>query len=261
MIASLWNYRDYVRASVARELRLRYAGSALGALWQVLSPLAMIAIYTIVFSGLMRARLEGVGDPYAYTVYVCSGLLAWTMFQEIITRSQTMFLDHANLLKKARFPRTSIPAIIGASALSSSAIVYAVFLVLLAISGRWPGAAVLAAPLPLLLLALLGLSAGVLLGIVHVFFRDVGHVLAIALQVWFWLTPIVYPARILPASYIRWMGVNPVTPIVEALQDIFVRHTWPQLAPLGYPALVAAGLSVVAALAFRRQAPFIVDEL
>jgi len=80
MIGSLWNYRGYVRASVARELRLRYTGSALGALWQILSPLSMIVIYTIVFSGLMKARLEGVGDRYAYTIYVCSGLLAWTMF-------------------------------------------------------------------------------------------------------------------------------------------------------------------------------------
>ena len=93
MIGSLWQYRDYVRASVARELRLRYAGSALGALWQILSPLAMIAIYTLVFSGLMKARLQGIGDPYAYTIYVCSGLLAWTMFAEILVRSQTMFLD------------------------------------------------------------------------------------------------------------------------------------------------------------------------
>jgi lipopolysaccharide transport system permease protein len=261
MIGSLWNYRGYVRASVGRELRLRYAGSALGALWQILSPLSMIAIYTLVFSGLMKARLQGAGDPYAYTIYVCSGLLAWTMFSEILVRSQTMFLENANLLKKSSFPRSCVPAIVGSSALASFAIVYGVFLVLLAVSGRWPGIAVLAAPVPLLLLALLGLAAGVLLGVVHVFFRDVGQVLAIVLQVWFWLTPIVYPVHILPPSYARWIGVNPVTPIVQSLQAIFVARAWPDWPTLVYPALLAVVLGLLSATIFRRQAPWIVDEL
>ena len=261
MIGSLWNYRGYVRASVARELRLRYAGSALGALWQFLSPLSMIAIYTIVFSGLMKARLEGVGDAYAYTIYVCSGLLAWAMFAEILTRSQTMFLENANLLKKSSFPRSCVPAIVGTSALASFAIVYSVFLALLALSGRWPGMVVVAAPVPLLLLAFLGLAAGVFLGVVHVFLRDVGQVLAIALQVWFWLTPIVYPVHVLPPAYAKWISLNPVTPIVEALQVIFVQHAWPDWAALGYPAALAVALGVVSATVFRRQAPDIVDEL
>jgi lipopolysaccharide transport system permease protein len=261
MIGSLWQYRGYVGASVARELRLRYAGSALGALWQVLSPLSMIAIYTIVFSGLMKARLEGVGDAYAYTIYVCSGLLAWTMFAEILVRSQTMFLDNGNLLKKSSFPRSCVPAIIGASALASFAIVYSVFLALLALSGRWPGVVTIGALVPLLLLALLGLAAGVFLGVVHVFFRDVGQVLAIALQVWFWLTPIIYPVHILPPSYAKWIGINPVTPIVQALQTIFVGHAWPDWETLAYPAVLAVALALLSAMVFRRQAPWIVDEL
>jgi lipopolysaccharide transport system permease protein len=221
----------------------------------------MIAIYTLVFSGLMKARLQGAGDPYAYTIYVCSGLLAWTMFSEILVRSQTMFLENANLLKKSSFPRSCVPAIVGSSALASFAIVYGVFLVLLAVSGRWPGIAVLAAPVPLLLLALLGLAAGVLLGVVHVFFRDVGQVLAIVLQVWFWLTPIVYPVHILPPSYARWIGVNPVTPIVQSLQAIFVQRAWPDWPTLVYPASLVVVLGLLSATVFSRQAPWIVDEL
>jgi len=153
-----------------------------------------------------------------------SGSLAWTMFSEIVVRSQTMFLENANLLKKSSFPRSCVPAIIGSSALASFAIVYSVFLALLALSARWPGIVVVAALVPLLLLAFLGLAAGVFLGVVHVFFRDVGHVLAIALQVWFWLTPIVYPVHILPPSYAKWIGINPVTPIVQALQTWVAVH-------------------------------------
>ena len=261
MVRSLWNYRGFVRASVARELRLRYAGSALGGLWQVLSPLAMIGIYTVVFSGLMKTRLQGVDDRYAYTIYVCCGLLAWTMFSDILMRSQTMFIDNGNLLKKATFPRSCVPAIVVGSALANFGIVYCVFLALLVISGRWPGGVVVAAVVPLVLFALLGLAIGVFLGIVHVFFRDVGQVLGIVLQAWFWLTPIVYPVRALPDSYARWLSLNPVTPIVQALQAIFVGHAWPDWPTLAYPALLATVLMLVSIVAFRRQSPWIVDEL
>ena len=261
MFRSLWSYRGFVRASVAREMRLRYAGSALGALWQILAPLAMIGIYTVVFSGLMRPRLPGNQDPYAYTIFLCCTLLAWTMFADILTRSQTMFIDNGNLLKKSTFPRSCVPAIVTGSALANFAIVYSVFLALLAISGRWPGIVVVAAPVPLLMLALLGLGIGVFLGIVHVFFRDVGQVLGIALQAWFWLTPIVYPVSALPEAYARWLSVNPVTPIAAALQSIFVGHAWPDWSALAYPALLASVLMLISLVVFRRQSPWIVDEL
>lgn len=258
---SLWSFRGFVRASVTRELRLRYAGSVLGALWQVMSPLAMIVVYTLVFSSLMRAKLAGSDEPHAYAIFVCCGLLAWTMFSEILLRSQMMFIDNANLLKKATFPRSCIPAIVVASALANFAVVYGVFLTLLALSGHWPGWAILAIPVPILLLALLGFSLGVFLGIVHVFFRDVGQVLGIVLQVWFWLTPIVYPVHQLPASYQQWIAINPVTPIVFSLQAIFVNHAWPDWSTLVYPGVLAAAMIIASTAAFRRQSPWIVDEL
>jgi lipopolysaccharide transport system permease protein len=261
IVRSLWNFRGFVRASVSREFRLRYTGSVLGALWQVLSPLAMIAVYTVIFSELMRARLPGIDDRFAYAIFVCCGLLPWTMFTEVLTRSQMMFIDNANLLKKASFPRSCVPAIVVASALANFAVVYAVFLALIAISGHWPGWAVLALPVPILLLCLLGLAIGVFLGIVHVFFRDVGQVLAIALQVWFWLTPIVYPVQALPAEYQQWIAVNPVTPIVAAIQNVFVWHRWPDWPSLAYPGVIAVSLTLLSVMAFRRQSAWIVDEL
>jgi lipopolysaccharide transport system permease protein len=261
IVRSLWNFRGFVRASVRREFRLRYAGSVLGALWQVLSPLAMIAVYTVIFSELMRARLPGIDDRFAYAIFVCCGLLPWTMFTEVLTRSQMMFIDNANLLKKASFPRSCVPAIVVASALTNFAVVYAVFLALIAASGHWPGWPVLALPVPILLLCLLGLAIGVFLGIAHVFFRDVGQVLAIALQVWFWLTPIVYPVQALPAEYQRWIGANPVTPIVAALQDVLVWQRWPDWTSLAYPGAIAALLTLLSIMAFRRQSAWIVDEL
>jgi lipopolysaccharide transport system permease protein len=114
---------------------------------------------------------------------------------------------------------------------------------------------------PVTILALLGLALGVFLGIVHVFFRDVGQVVTILLQVWFRLTPIVYPIQQLPGHYQRLIALNPVTPLAFALQAIFVHHAWPDWNTLAYPAALAAAVMVASMAAFRRQSPLIVDEL
>lgn len=261
MVRSLWNYRGFVRSSVVREMRLRYTGSVLGGAWQVLSPLAMIAMYSVVFSSLMRARLPGSTDSYSYTVYVCCSLLVWTMFSDILLRSQTMFLENSNLLKKSSFPRSCIPAIVGGSALANFAIVYTIFLVLLIAFGRWPGIVVLAAIVPIAILAALGVAAGVFLGVLNVFFRDVGQVLPILLQVWFWLTPIVYPLEILPEPIQPWIARNPITPLVQALQGVFVQHRSPEWTSLASPTLATLVLIIVSLALFRWQSPWIVDEL
>lgn len=261
MLRSLWRYRGFVAASVRREMRVRYAGSAFGAAWQIVTPLAMIAIYSIVFADLMKARLPGVEDRFAYAIYVCSGLLAWNMFAEMLQRAQTMFVDSANLLKKASFPRSCVPAVVAVSALTNFAIVYGVFMGLLALSGRWPGLVAVTALAPLALLALIGVAFGVLIGIANVFFRDVAHVLAIVLQLMFWLTPVVYPLSVLPQGFLAWIERNPLVPVVTALQDVFVRASPPVWSTLAYPLVVAVGMTIVSVAVFRRQAPWIVDEL
>lgn len=261
MLRSLWKYRGFIAGSIRRELRSRYAGSALGALWQILSPLALIAIYAIVFAELMRARLPGVEDRFAYAIFVCSGLLAWNMFSEIVLRSQVMFVENANLLKKASFPRSCLPTIVVGSAIANFAVVYSVFLALLAVAGRFPGPVVILAVVPLVLLALLGSSLGVLIGTLHVFFRDAGQVLGVMLQLLFWLTPIVYPLGALPGQYAKLVAWNPITPIVEALQGIFVHRAAPSPEALLLPLGLGVVLGAIAWLAFRQQAPYVVDEL
>ena len=261
MLASAWKYRGFVAESIRRDLRTRYAGSVLGAAWQLLSPLALIAIYTMVFSQVMRARLPGLDDQYAYAVFVCAGLLPWNMFAEILLRSQGMFVEHANLLKKSSFPRICLPAIVVGGAVANFLIVYGVFLALLMLAGRSAGFATLYAIVPIFLLVLIAAGIGVLLGLTHVFFRDVGQAIGIVLQLVFWLTPIIYPLTVLPSGYAAWIARNPLTPIFRSLQEVFVSGVVPSTPPLA-PAL-AAGLAVwaVAWWAFRAQAPFVVDEL
>lgn len=261
MIRAVWNYRGLVAGLVRRDLRLRSLRAAWGGAWLVIQPALQIGIYTLVFSRVLAARLPGVDDPLAYSLYLCAGLLPWTYFQEIVLRSQTLFLEHAHLLKAIYFPRSTLPLALLGTATLNFALVAGIFLLLLLALGRWPGTVLLAALPGLAALALLALGLGVLTGTLNVFFRDVGHAVAIALQFWFWLTPIVYVPASVPEIARRLIAWNPLFPLVASYQGIVVEHRWPIWTDL-WPVLgVAAGAALLSDLAFRRLAGAMVDEI
>lgn len=128
MLRPIWAYRGFILGSVKRDFQSKYRNSLLGAAWNVLQPLAMIVVYTVIFSQIMRAKLPGVDSSFGYSIYLCEGILTWGMFAEVTTRSQNMFLDNANLLKKLSFPRLCLPITIVASGLLNFFIVFGVFL-------------------------------------------------------------------------------------------------------------------------------------
>jgi len=256
-----WAYRGFIAGSVKREFQARYRNSMLGAAWMILNPLAMIVVYTLVFSQLMKARLAGVDNEMAYSIYLCAGVLAWGLFSEIVTRSQTMFLDNANLLKKLSFPRICLPIIVVLNASLNFAIIFALFTGFLVLSGNFPGL-VYFAVLPVLALQIaFGIGLGMILGVLNVFFRDVGQFFGIFLQFWFWLTPIVYPVAVIPAAVRPLIELNPMTRVISAYQGILVNGAWPHwqgLLPVG---LLAVAFVVTGLLLFRRRAGEMVDEL
>ena len=96
---ALWAYRGFILGSVKREFQSKYRNSLLGAAWTILNPLAMIVVYTVIFAQVMRAKLPGVDSTFAYSIYLCAGVLTWGLFAEIAGRAQGIFLEHANLLK------------------------------------------------------------------------------------------------------------------------------------------------------------------
>ena len=258
---ALWRYRGFVLGSVKREFQSRYRNSLLGAAWTVFQPLAMITVYTVVFSELMRTRLPGVDDPFAYSIYLCSGLLTWGLFAEIVQRCQTVFLDNGNMIKKLSFPRICLPTIVILSAVVNFSITFAVFLVFLLLTGHLPSWVMLAM-LPLLLFQVMFASGlGVVVGVLNVFFRDVGQFTGILLQFWFWFTPIVYSATTLPAAVRPWIGLNPMTSFAQAYQRIFVTGAWPRWLSLWPSVVLAMVLCALALSLFRRRSAEMVDEL
>jgi len=258
---SMRSYRGFILGSVKREFQSRYRNSLFGALWTVLNPLSMIVVYTVIFSQIMRARLPGVDDGLAYSVYLCAGLLTWGLFAEITTRSQSMFLENANLLKKISFPRICLPVITLLNAGINFAIILGLFFGFLLISGRLPGMALLAL-IPLLIVQVIfAAGLGMLLGILNVFFRDVGQMFGICLQFWFWLTPIVYPLSILPSGIQHVISLNPMTPLMTSYQNVFLYNQWPQWSSLTPLLIIGLLLCTMALRLFRQRVGEMVDEL
>src|SRR5690554_6543284 len=260
-LQALWAYRGFVLGSVKREFQSKYLNSLLGVAWTVIQPLSMILVYTIIFSQIMRAKLPGVESSFGYSIYLCAGILTWGLFAEIVSRGQNTFLEHGNLLKKLSFPRLCLPITVVATALLNFAIIFSLFTLFLIITGTFPGWVFFAIIPVLVVQVIFAIGLVITLGVLNVFFRDVGQAFGVFLQFWFWLTPIVYPASILPEKAQALLAYNPMTGLMGAYQNILTRGQLPDWQAL-LPILVLGVLFCLLGMRlFRKHAGEIVDEL
>lgn len=261
IVKNLWAYRGFILGSVKREFQSKYRNSLLGAAWTVIQPLSMIIVYTVIFSQIMRAKLPGIDSIYAYSIYLCAGIITWGLFAEVSNRAQNTFIENANLLKKISFPRLCLPIVVILNAGLNFAIIFGLFVLFLLISGNFPGWVILAM-IPLLLLQIaFAISLGISLGVLNVFFRDVGQLFAVVLQFWFWLTPIVYPVTILPEALSPVMVLNPLANLMAAYQGVMVYGSWPKWQSLWLIASLTLLFLYLALRLYRKHASDMVDEL
>ena len=261
LFRALWRYRYFVASSVRNEFRARVARSQFGAAWMVLQPLAQVAIFTLVLSEVLAAKLPGMTGAHGYAIYLMAGMLVWSLFLEITSRCLTIFVDNASLLKKIVFPRICLPIIVVGSALVNSVLLFLAMALIFALMGHAPGWEWLWLLPVLATTVAFALGLGLLLGVLNVFVRDVGQVMTIVLQLWFWMTPVVYVASVVPEAFRRVLAFNPLTPLVQASQQAILYQRAPDLAGLTWVALVAVLLLGAAMLLFRRASPDMVDVL
>ena len=232
MLPSLYQYRRLIWQSAVADLRHRYAGTGLGVFWNVVHPLALIAVFSLVFTNLMRGLLDrpipGVDPRYHFLLYLCSGLLPWLAFSECVTRGTSAFAENAAYLKKLPIPEQVFVAQTAASATLGLAISFSLLLVVSLALGLRPTWHWLLLPVPLVALQLLGFGVGLLCGTLNVFFRDIGQLLTLALQLVLWTVPIVYLEQNVPAwlaAAVRW---HPLYPALHATRELFLfRHGLP----------------------------------
>jgi len=235
-----------------RDFIERYSGSALGFAWSFIYPLINILIYMIIFGNLMGARLPGTASIWGYGVYLIAGLIPWTAFANTVTRSSTVFLDKKNIISKIRVDLPTLPLFIVLSETITFCVTFIIFLGILLITGFSLSPLILFIPVIYLIQQVLGYALGFFLAMLVVFLRDLKEVVAIAFQIWFWFTPIVYVFDILPPLAQQILFWNPMAAVVSGYHDIFVYQRVPSFFYLSLVLAASIVLILLDYLIFRK---------
>ncbi len=233
----LWAFRELIYFLTWRDIKVRYKQTAIGVVWAVLQPLAMMLVFTLFFGRLARVPSEGI--PYPLFAY--AGLLPWQLFSRAITESTNSLVTDQRLITRVYFPRIIVPLSTTLAALVDFAIAAALLAILMARYGIVPGVAALWLPLFLLLMVVTALGLGFWLSALNVEFRDVMYVVPFLNQFWLFVTPVVYSSTLVPEQWRVLYGLNPMAGVVEGFR-------WALLGvgPGPSPMLLASSLVAIA---------------
>jgi lipopolysaccharide transport system permease protein len=245
-LRGVWAYRELLYFLIWRDLKVRYKQTVLGLMWVVVQPLLTTVVFTVFLGALARVP----SDQVPYPLFAYAGLLPWTFFANSVTNSGNSLVGNAHLLTKVYFPRLIIPAAAVGGRLvdfSVSFIVLAGMMLFYGVSVGW--AVLMVAPL-VILLTLLSLGFGLWASAMNVKYRDVGIALPVLIQLWMFVSPVVYPSSLVPERW-QWLyALNPVAGIIEGFRSaLFGREfDW---AALASSAGVTLALLIYSAYAFK----------
>lgn len=229
----------------------RYSGSALGTAWAFIHPLAMILIYTLIFSKMMGARLadDASGYGYSYSLYLVSGLLPWIAFSGTVIRSATVFADKKPIIAKVPVSLPHLPLYIVLSETLTYVIAMGLFGFFLVLTGAEFRANLLLLPFIFAVQQVLAFGLGLICGVLNVFLRDVRELVTVVMNFWFWLTPIVWVVQVAPESVQALQGqINPAYFFIGSYQRLFLGGEPPALDNLILLVLIAHAVLLLAYL-------------
>jgi len=253
--AKLYQYRDLLWLWTLREIQVRYKQSLLGVAWAVLQPLALMTIFTIVFSRFVRIDTGGI--PYPIFSYVA--LVPWTFFSTSLNFGIASLVNNMNLVTKIYFPREILPlASVGAAfvAFLVSAVILVGLMLLYGVTPTWTSLWIV----PLLMLQIGLAIAVVLFGAAFlVFFRDVRFVVPLLTQVWMYATPIICPASSVPPRFRTLYFLNPMAGIIDGYRRTLLLGELPMLDVIGLGLVVTLVLLISGYVFFKRSEPVFAD--
>jgi lipopolysaccharide transport system permease protein len=239
VLVSLYRYRNLLKALVLKDLKLKYRGSVFGFLWSLANPLLMIVVYTLAFTFILGIRSE------MFVFYLMLGQLAWTFFAGSAVMSTTSIVENSGLLRTVVFPRAILPIATVLFNFAQYLLTIAVFLPLMFAWYRIPLVEpMILFPVILALQVAFTIGVGLILATATVFFRDVRHLVEVALAVLFWTTPIVYELDQVPERLRLLILLSPMSPFVAAYQKVFYFREWPEPALWMVAVTYAAGAFV-----------------
>jgi lipopolysaccharide transport system permease protein len=247
-LPSLWSYRELLYFLVWRDIKVRYKQTLLGALWVILQPLVTMIIFTYFFGRLARIPTDGV----PYPIFFYTGLLLWTYFSGTVVAGANSLIGNTNLITKVYFPRLIIPAAsVGAGLLDFAIASVLLIGLLIYYDFRVTIAYVMLLPL-ITLTTMFALGMAIWFAALNVRFRDVRYALPFLIQVWMFVSPIIYPSSLVPEEW-RWMMIlNPLTGIIEGFRAALFGQGFHWVA-LAYSTVFTVVLLVYASYTFRRM--------
>jgi lipopolysaccharide transport system permease protein len=243
-------YRYLYSQLVRRELRRKYKGSTLGVVWYLINPLVLLGAYTFLFSFLLHVQ-----DIKDFPIFVMAGLVVWTFFQSSLTASAESLIEQGALIRKARFPRETIPAaVVAVQMITLLALLVIVIPLSVALRDTFKPDLLL---LPVVLVCLYGfvLGCSLIVSVLHAYYRDVAPILTAALLPWFFITPIFFELSKLGHPTIRTLldWLNPVAPFIDLMRGILWGGGGVTAGRLLYVIAVAALALVVGSRIFKRM--------
>lgn len=237
-LKDLWIYRELVYFLTWRNLKVRYKQTALGAAWAILQPFLTMVVFSIFFGNLAKVPSDGV----PYPIFSYTALLPWTLFAKALTDASHSLVQSSHMITKVYFPRLILPLASILSGLVDFALAFLVLFFMMLYYGIVPTAAVWTLPLFVLLAMITALGVGFWLSAMNVLYRDIGYVLPFLTQFWMTLTPIAYPASLLPEQWRLVYALNPMTGVVEGFRWALLGST--ASAPTGMLA-VSTTISII----------------
>lgn len=251
----IWEYRELLLFLAWRDLKTRYAQTAIGFAWAIIQPVAMMLLFTLVFSNF--AKLPSDGVPYPLFVY--AGLLPWGYFARSLDKSSFSMVSESNLISKVYFPRIIVPISATLVGLVDFAIAFVLLLVMMAFYGVMPSWEAFFIPVFLLLTMLTSLAVSLWLAALFVRFRDIAAAMPLVTQMWMFATPVVYPASLVPDQW-KWLNnLNPMAGVIEGFRWALLKTSPPGLDTIGVTAVFVSALLLLGMSYFNRMERKFVD--
>lgn len=247
MLRELYSYREMIASLVRKDLRGRYKGSVLGFLWTFLNPLLQLAVFTVVFSLIMRAGYE------QYYLFLFVALVPWLFFSSSVQDGSICVVREKDLVKKIYFPRAVLPVATVTGGLVNMILVMAVLIVVLLISGRGLNpAALLMLPVVIVVEYVMCVGIALLVSCLTVYFRDLQYILGILVMALQYMTPVMYGMDLVPDKLLPLFRLNPMTPVIETYRSILYYGEVPAMSGIGISVVFSVVICTVGGLCFAR---------
>ena len=248
-LKEIWEYRELLYFLVWRDVKVRYKQTVLGAVWAIIQPFFLMAVFSLFFG-----RLAGVpSDGIPYPIFTYCALLPWQLFAHALGESSNSLIANERLITKVYFPRLVVPIAAVLGGLVDFAVAFVILLAMMAYYSIVPTWAIVTLPAFILLAIITALGVGLWLSALNVQYRDVRYTIPFLIQVWLFVTPVVYPSSIIPEAWRPLYGLNPMAGVVEGFRWALLGKTHPPGALLAVSVLAVSLIFIGGLYYFRRM--------